>query len=257
MILANNLCKQFERTVMGEKKKSKKESFYAVEHVSFQVEQGEILGLLGPNGAGKTTLLRMLGSLMEPTEGKVEIIDKDGNRLEDSISLKKSIGYLSGNTKLYHRMSTREMLYMLSEIYEIEKEEADRRIEEIIKVLDMEAFVDNRIEKLSTGQTQRASIARTLIHDPDIYIFDEPTLGLDIISADAIVNFMKAQKERGKTVLYSTHYLEEAQFMCDRILMIYQGKIVKEGSPKAILEEKGVDNLRDAFHIIMKEVEEA
>ena len=119
----------------------------------------------------------------------------------------------------------------------------------------MESFLDNRIEKLSTGQTQRASIARTLIHDPDIYIFDEPTLGLDIISADAIVNFMKSQKERGKTVLYSTHYLEEAQFMCDRILMIYQGRIVKEGSPAQILEESNVDNLRDAFHMVMKEVE--
>lgn len=219
MIVANNLCKQFERTVLEEengkkrKKKSKKEKFYAVDHVSFQVEQGEILGILGPNGAGKTTLLRMLGSLMLPTSGSVEIEDKEGNRITDAVLLKRSIGYLSGNTKLYHRLSTREMLYMLGEIYEIDKEEIVRRVEEIGKVLDMESFLDNRIEKLSTGQTQRASIARCLIHEPDIYIFDEPTLGLDILSADAIVNFMKAQKERGKTVLYSTHYLEEAQFL--------------------------------------------
>ncbi|MBP3420748.1 MAG: ATP-binding cassette domain-containing protein [Lachnospiraceae bacterium] len=263
MIIANDLCKEFERTVLdGEterkrkhKKKSKKESFYAVDHVSFQVEQGEILGILGPNGAGKTTLLRMLGSLMEPTSGRVEIVDKEGNTITDTIELKRSIGYLSGNTKLYHRMSTREMLYMLADIYGIDKEEATKRIAEIADVLDMESFLDNRIEKLSTGQTQRASIARTLIHDPDIYIFDEPTLGLDIISADAIVNFMKSQKERGKTVLYSTHYLEEAQFMCDRILMIYQGRIVKEGSPAQILAESQVDNLRDAFHMVMKEVE--
>lgn len=263
MIIANDLCKEFERTVLdGEtegkrkhKKKSKKESFYAVDHISFQVEQGEILGILGPNGAGKTTLLRMLGSLMEPTSGHVEIVDKEGNTITDTIELKRSIGYLSGNTKLYHRMSTREMLYMLADIYGIDKEEATKRIAEIADVLDMESFLDNRIEKLSTGQTQRASIARTLIHDPDIYIFDEPTLGLDIISADAIVNFMKSQKERGKTVLYSTHYLEEAQFMCDRILMIYQGRIVKEGSPAQILAESQVDNLRDAFHMVMKEVE--
>lgn len=263
MIIANDLCKEFERTILdGEKegkginkKKSKKESFYAVDHISFQVEQGEILGILGPNGAGKTTLLRMLGSLMEPTSGHVEIVDKEGNTITDTIELKRSIGYLSGNTKLYHRMSTREMLYMLADIYGIDKEEATKRIAEIADVLDMESFLDNRIEKLSTGQTQRASIARTLIHDPDIYIFDEPTLGLDIISADAIVNFMKSQKERGKTVLYSTHYLEEAQFMCDRILMIYQGRIVKEGSPAQILAESQVDNLRDAFHMVMKEVE--
>ena len=266
MIIADNLCKQFERTVLSEEKKGlgkkgkktgKKETFYAVDHVSFQVPQGEILGILGPNGAGKTTLLRMLGSLMEPTEGTVSIENREGKVLTDPVDLKKSIGYLSGNTKLYHRMSTREMLYMLAEIYGIEKAEAEKRIAEISNVLDMESFLDNRIEKLSTGQTQRASIARCLIHDPDIYIFDEPTLGLDILSADAIVNFMKSQKERGKTVLYSTHYLEEAQFLCDRILMIYQGKIVKEGSPKAILEECNTENLRDAFHYVMEEVEKA
>ena len=209
------------------------------------------------NSRGKTTLLRMLGSLMEPTKGTVSIENKEGDILTDSVDLKKSIGYLSGNTKLYHRMSTREMLYMLAEIYGIDKTEAEKRIEEISQVLDMESFLDNRIEKLSTGQTQRASIARCLIHDPDIYIFDEPTLGLDIISADAIVNFMKEQKKRGKTVLYSTHYLEEAQFICDRILMIYQGKIVKEGSPAEIMDACGVNNLRDAFHHVMEEVEKS
>ncbi|MGN0132646.1 MAG: ABC transporter ATP-binding protein [Lachnospiraceae bacterium] len=266
MIVANDLCKQFERTILEEKqgkkgkaakkKKSSKETFYAVDHISFQVEPGEILGILGPNGAGKTTLLRMLGSLMQPTSGSVAIIDKEGNSISDPVHLKKSIGYLSGNTKLYHRISTREMLHMLAEIYEIDREEADQRIAKIENVLDMSSFMDNRIEKLSTGQTQRASIARCLIHDPDIYIFDEPTLGLDIISADAIVNFMKSQKELGKTVLYSTHYLEEAQFLCDRILMIYQGRIVKEGSPKQIMEECRADNLRDAFHHVMEEVTE-
>ncbi len=269
MIAANDLCKQFERTVMKEEEKKtlfsrkhqgksgKKETFYAVDHISFQVQQGEILGILGPNGAGKTTLLRMLGSLMEPTEGNVYIEDKDGGKVTDAVELKKSIGYLSGNTKLYHRMSTREMLYMLGEIYGLDKSEVEKRIEEISRVLDMDSFLDNRIEKLSTGQTQRASIARCLIHDPDIYIFDEPTLGLDILSADAIVNFMKGQKERGKTVLYSTHYLEEAQFLCDRILMIYQGKIVKEGSPAEIMKECNAENLRDAFHCVMKEVEKS
>lgn len=256
MIIANDLCKQFEKTVMGDKKKSKRESFFAVDHISFQVEAGEILGILGPNGAGKTTLLRMLGSLMQPTDGQVEIVDSKGERITDPILLKRSIGYLSGNTKLYHRLSTREMLHMLAEIYEIDKKEAEKRIADISKVLDMDDFLDNRIEKLSTGQTQRASIARCLIHEPDIYIFDEPTLGLDILSADAIVNFMKSRKEQGKTVLYSTHYLEEAQFLCDRIIMIYQGRIVKEGSPAKIMEECHASNLREAFHDVMREVEQ-
>lgn len=265
MICVEGLTKEFERTIQEKdgasntkikrKKKTQKETFFAVDHVSFEVKQGEIVGILGPNGAGKTTLLRMLGSLMQPTEGCVYLKDANDNHITDPVLYKKSIGYLSGNTKLYHRMSTREMLMMLSQIYEIDSETATKRIDEICDVLSMDTFIDNRIEKLSTGQTQRASIARCLIHEPDIYIFDEPTLGLDILSADAIVSFMKKQKEYGKTVLYSTHYLEEAQFLCDRILMIYQGNIIRQGTPAQIMEETNTDNLRDAFHLIMKEAD--
>ena len=188
---------------------------------------------------------------MNPTEGQVTVTDENGDRITDSVEQKRRIGYLSGNTKLYHRLSVREMLMMLAEIYGIEKGEAEKRVEEISNVLDMSAFLDNRIERLSTGQTQRASIARCLIHEPDIYIFDEPTLGLDILSADAIVNFMKTRKEVGKTVLYSTHYLEEAQFLCDRVLMIDHGNIVCEGSPKEIMQRTDTENLREAFHVIM------
>ena len=225
MITVENLTKKFTRTV----------------------QPGEIVGILGPNGAGKTTLLRMLGTLMEPTEGRVILTDEAGNQMTDPVQIKQNIGYLSGNTKLYHRLSTREMLRMLGEIYEKPKEAVEKRIEEIVQVLDMGAFIDNRIEKLSTGQTQRASIARCLIHSPAIYIFDEPTLGLDILSADAIVTFMKQQKEAGKTVLYSTHYLEEAQFLCDRIIMIDKGKIMIEGSPAEIMEQTQTRTLREAF----------
>lgn len=264
MLKAENLSKIFVRNILEEdnnkrslltkKKKSVREEFYAVDNISLEIKQGEILGILGPNGAGKTTLLRMLGTLMEPTEGRVIYLDKEQNVLTDPVKMKKSIGYLSGNTKLYHRLSTREMLTMLGEVYGMSKHECEERIEEIFKVLDMESFGDNRIEKLSTGQTQRASIARTLIHNPDIYIFDEPTLGLDIISADAIVSFMKEQKKAGKAVLYSTHYLEEAQFLCDRILMIYNGKIVKTGTPIEIMKEMQTENLREAFHKVMKGV---
>lgn len=257
MITVENLTKKFTRTVQPDaaesgqakqkKKQTQKEEFYAVDHISFSVTQGEIVGILGPNGAGKTTLLRMLGTLMEPTEGRVILTDETGKQMTDPVQIKQNIGYLSGNTKLYHRLSTREMLCMLGEIYGMPKEAVEKRIEEIIQVLDMGAFIDNRIEKLSTGQTQRASIARCLIHSPAIYIFDEPTLGLDILSADAIVTFMKQQKEAGKTVLYSTHYLEEAQFLCDRIIMIDKGKIMIEGSPAEIMEKTQTGSLREAF----------
>jgi len=264
MIRAENLSKVFVKSLIEDDKQKKtkfsllgkgkevKKEFYAVNHLNFEIKKGEIVGILGPNGAGKTTLLRMLGKLMEPTEGCVVIEDEEGNPITDTVLMKKQIGYLSGNTKLYRRFSTREMLQMLGEIYGLSSEECEKRINEIFQVLDMEGFGDNQIDKLSTGQMQRASIARCLIHDPEIYIFDEPTLGLDIISADAIVQFMKGQKKLGKTVLYSTHYLEEAQYMCDRILMIYSGEIVEQGSPEEIMERHAVTNLRDAFHKIME-----
>ncbi|MBR1691243.1 MAG: ATP-binding cassette domain-containing protein [Lachnospiraceae bacterium] len=259
MIEAKNIQKMFTRNVLAEgkkksSKKSVKEEFYALDGISLQAKAGEIVGILGPNGAGKTTLLRILGMLMQPTAGEVLIRSKEGEYETDPVKVKQNIGYLSGNTKLYHRLSTREMLRMLGEVYGIEKQQCEERIGHIFDVLDMEQFGDNRIEKLSTGQTQRANIARCLIHDPDLYIFDEPTLGLDILSADAIVNFMKGQKELGKTVLYSTHYLEEAQFLCDKIYMIYQGKIVREGSPSDIMQETKTGNLRDAFHVVMDQV---
>ncbi len=249
MIKATDLCKSFERSVrVGNK--TQKEEFLAVNHVSLEAHAGEIIGILGPNGAGKTTLLRMLGMLMTPTEGEIELTDVSGNQILEPVEKKREIGYLSGNTKLYPRFSIREYMHFLGEIYGYEKDETERRTKEIFDVLDMHAFGDNRIEKLSTGQTQRASIARCLMADPSLYILDEPTLGLDILSADAIIHFMKEQKEKGKTVLYSTHYLEEAQFLCDRIYMICNGRMVAQGTPAALMEETGSSNLREAFHAI-------
>ena len=252
MIKADNLTKEFERSVISpETGKPKRETFKAVKNVSLCAKEGEIVGLLGPNGAGKTTLLRMLGSLMTPDEGSVTISTADGKLITEAVERKAHIGYLSGNTKLYGRLTSREMLKSLAEIYGMSKEETDARIQEICDVLDMGKFIDNRIEKLSTGQSQRASIARTLIHDPDIYIFDEPTLGLDIISAQAIVTFMKSQKENGKTVLYSTHYLEEAQFLCDNVLVLYDGSIIRSGSPAELISEYNSENLRMSFFEII------
>lgn len=248
MIEAKELTKQFVRT----EKKGKKEEFFAVDHVSFKAENGEILGILGPNGAGKTTLLRMLGSLMEPTSGQVVVTDKDMEQISKKEIQKKHIGYLSENTKLYGRFSVREMLSLFGELYGFTREEMEKRIQEICGLLQMESFIDNRIEKLSTGQKQRTSIARCLVHNPDIYIFDEPTLGLDIISSRAIIDFMKQEKARGKSVLYSTHYMEEAEFLCDRIIMIDKGKMIAEGTPGELKKATGTDNLRDTFFAYME-----
>lgn len=248
MIEAKELTKQFVRTV----KKGKKEEFFAVDHVSFQAENGEILGILGPNGAGKTTLLRMLGSLMEPTSGGVVITDKDMGQITQKEILKKHIGYLSENTKLYGRFTVREMLSLFGELYDFTSQEIEARVEEICGLMQMETFIDNRIEKLSTGQKQRTSIARCLVHNPDIYIFDEPTLGLDIISSKAIIDFMKQEKARGKSVLYSTHYMEEAEFLCDRIIMIDKGKIIAAGTPEELKAATQTSNLRDTFFAYME-----
>lgn len=252
MIQATNLCKQFEQNVK-EGKKNKKIEFMAVDHVSLEAKEGEIIGILGPNGAGKTTLLRMLGMLMTPTEGELTLTDASGEIIKDVTKRKETIGYLSNNTKLYARFSIREYLHFLGELYGYSKQEITERSEKIFEVLDMNDFADNRIEKLSTGQTQRASIARCLMANPQLYILDEPTLGLDILSADAIIRFMKEQKENGKTVLYSTHYLEEAEVLCDRIYMICKGKIVAHGSPQELKQQTQSATLREAFHAIYNE----
>lgn len=248
MIQAENLVKTFTRN----EKKNKKVEFNAVDGISFSVDKGEIVGILGPNGAGKTTLLRMLAKLMKPTSGSVSVT-VDGEEITEDIEIKRHIGYLSGNTKLYGRLSTRELLTMIGTICKMSEEEIQSRIEEISNVLSMEKFIDNRIEKLSTGQTQRASIARCLIHSPEIYIFDEPTLGLDIISSAAIIEFMKGEREKGKTVLYSTHYMEEAEYLCDRIIMIHKGKIICNLTPEELKEKTGTNNMRDAFNVLIEQ----
>ena len=242
MIKANNLVKSFTKTVQ----KNKKIEFNAVDDISFEVKKGEIVGILGPNGAGKTTLLRMLAGLMTPSDGYVSV-ETDEGEIKGNNELKRHIGYLSANTKLYGRFSAKEILKFYGQVYGMTDEEIDKRTEEIVKVLDMEKFADNRIDKLSTGQMQRTSISRCLIHDPEIYIFDEPTLGLDILSSSAIIDFMKAEKEKGKTVIYSTHYMEEAEYMCDRIIMIHEGKIVCNNSPEDLKKETDSHNLREVF----------
>lgn len=253
MLEAENLVKNFERN----EKKHKKVVFSAVNHVSLRVREGEIVGVLGPNGAGKTTLLRMLGCLMQPTEGVIRYEDEQKNLLTKQNDIKRQIGYLSGNTKLYGRLSTRELLTITGNIYGLSTEEIEQRIEKIIEILSLQDFVDNRIEKLSTGQTQRASISRCLIHSPKLYIFDEPTLGLDIMSSSAIIDFMQKEKSRGKAVLYSTHYMEEAEMLCDRIMMLSHGRVIAQGTMDEIYAQTGCENLRSAFRTLMaQEIED-
>ena len=252
-ISANNLSKVFTRTIKREIKtifnktriRKVREEFYAVNNFNFTVESGDIFGILGPNGAGKTTLLRMLGGIMTPTSGEISLL---GFNLKDNPNkYKESIGYLSGNTKLYGRLTPRELLSIFGQIYAIPKKDLELRIDEILNMLEINSFADDRIEKLSTGQTQRVSIARCLIHSPKLYIFDEPTLGLDVLSSHSVINFMLSESGKGKSVIYSTHYMEEAETICNKIIMLHKGNIISAGTPDQIKKDTNTNNIRDAF----------
>ena len=250
MITIKNVTKNFVKT----NKKKEKEEFTAVDNLSFEVNEGEILGILGPNGAGKTTLLRMIAGIMQPNKGTITIDDLTYEKNETDI--KKMLAYLSGNTKIYGTISPYELLKMCAEIYDVPANEIDSRIKEISKILNMDSFLHNRIEKLSTGQTQRVNIARCMIHKPKYYILDEATSGLDIITSQIILNFIKDEKSKGKTILYSTHYMEEAENICDMIIMINKGRIIATGTPEKIKKETKTNNLRDAFFALVGESHE-
>lgn len=240
MLKVNNIQKQFTRYNQA----GKKEVFLANDNISFEAHEGQIVGVLGPNGAGKTTLLRIIAGILEPTNGNVSF---DNLTYEtDELEIKSNIAYLSGNTKIYKTISPYELLRMCCDIYNVDSD-VEERIKNISKSLEMDSFLHNRIENLSTGQTQRVNIARCLIHDPKYYILDEATSGLDIISSQIILDFIKKERERGKIILYSTHYMEEAENICDNVVMINKGVIIKEGTPEAIRDITNTTNLRDAF----------
>ena len=241
MIKVEKIKKKFIKVL---KNKEKKE-FYANNDISFDVNSGEVLGILGPNGAGKTTLLRMIAGILEPTEGTITIDEMTYKTNE--VKIKKEIAYLSGNTKVYGSISPYELLKMCCEFYEVEEPLVDKRIKEVSKILNMDKFLYNRIERLSTGQTQRVNIARCMIHNPKYYILDEATSGLDIITSQIILDFIKEEKKKGKAIIYSTHYMEEAENICDRVILINEGKIIEEGTPNKIKKDTKCTNLRDAF----------
>lgn len=217
----------------------------AVRGVSFNVEKGEILGLIGPNGAGKTTLLRMMGGIITPSAGTCRIAGFSTQ--ESPHDVRRHIGFLSGNTKLYGRLTVRELLRYFGRLYGMPEERIEQRIVELVDSFDMGSFAGRRCDSLSTGQTQRASIARVLLHDPPVLILDEPTLGLDIMSSRTILHFIHEAKLRGHCVVFSTHYMTEAEVLCDRIALIHAGKILAVGPKAELFRTTGAENLVDAF----------
>ena len=237
MIEVKNLTKQFAQ--------KDGEPFNAVDNVSFHVAKGEIVCLLGVNGAGKTTTMRILSTVFEPTSGTAEIEGYD--IIREGHDVRRNLGFLSGDTGLYTRLKVREFLRYFGDLYGLERRETDSRIREMAELLDMNAFLDKKIDFLSTGMRQKVSIVRSIIHNPPVMILDEPTAGLDILTARNIVTFIKRSKEEGKSVLFSTHIMREAERLADRIVMIHKGRILTEGTLEDLRERTQLSDLDDIF----------
>lgn len=243
LIQVENLVKIFEDEGRGQ--------LLAVSDVSFECEAGEIFGLLGTNGAGKTTTLRMLSTLLKPTSGKAAV---SGHSVQDTPhEVRKALGYLSTTTALYPRLTCRETLEFFARINGYPDEKINERVEHLVQRFGLSDYADARIERLSTGMKQKVAIARTVAHDPQVVILDEPTNGLDILNVLDFHKLMRELREAGKTVLFSTHTMSEAEKLCDRIAVIHRGKILACGTLAELREKSGQHYLEDIFVWLLEE----
>ena len=237
MIEARHLTKTFRDKKRGE--------IRAADDISFRVSPGQIYGLLGANGAGKTTTLRLLATLLKPTGGSATVAGCDVAREPEKV--RANIGFLAASTALYGRLTAREMIAYFGKLNGLADAEIRARTKRIADELDMHEFLDRRCDKFSTGMKQKTSIARTLIHDPAVMIFDEPTLGLDVMTARAIVKFVRECRNRGKTVIYSTHVMSEVEKLCDTIGIIHGGKLMAEGTLAGLRATHGEQDMEEIF----------
>lgn len=242
MIEAEHLFKVFQDKKRGEVR--------AVNDVSFICKPGQIYGLLGANGAGKTTTLRMLATILEPTDGTARVAGFD--LMKDPENVRANVGFLSTATALYGRLTAQEMVEYFGRLYGLDDPTIERRIDQIFARLEMNDFRDRRCDKLSTGMKQKVSIARTLVHDPPVMIFDEPTLGLDVMAARTIVQFVRECRDHGKTVIFSTHIMSEVEKLCDHIGIIHDGKLLAEGTLTELRQKFGMQDLEDIFVSIVE-----
>ncbi len=237
MIETRGLTKVFRDKKRGE--------IRAVDNVSFVCKPGQIYGLLGANGAGKTTTLRMLATILEPTDGTAVVCGHDV--VDDPQKVRTNVGFLSAATALYPRLTAQEMVEYFGRLNGLDDSTLKKRVDDIFRRLDMDSFRDRRCDKLSTGMKQKTSIARTLIHDPQVMIFDEPTIGLDIMTARTIIVFIRECRERGKTVIFSTHVMSEVEKLCDTIGIIQSGKLLAEGSLEELRARHNEADLEEIF----------
>jgi len=212
---------------------------------------GEIYGLLGPNGAGKTTTLRILATILAPSAGTARVAGADVAR--EPLEVRRRIGFLSTGTGLYPRLTARETLRYFGGLHGIEPEALEARIEELIDTFDLRQIADGRCESFSTGQRQRVSIARAVLHDPPVLILDEPTTGLDVLASSAMIAFVESRRQAGTCVLFSTHTLSEAERLCDRIGVIDRGTLLAAGTYEELSARTGREWLDEIFLALVEQ----
>jgi sodium transport system ATP-binding protein len=237
MIEAQGLVKRFRDKKRGE--------VLAVDRVTFRCRPGEIFGLLGANGAGKTTTLRILATILTPSEGTAIVAGYDVTKKPQEV--RACVGFLSTATALYGRLSAREMVEYFGRLHGLDESTLRQRIDAIFERLEMNDFRDRRCDNLSTGMKQKVSIARTLVHDPSVMIFDEPTVGLDVMTARTIIGFIRECRDRGKTVIFSTHVMSEVEKLCDHIGIIHDGRLLAEGTLADLRQRFSKQDLEDIF----------
>ena len=247
MIQVDGLCKRFLDYERG--------WVSAVTDVSFECRPGAIFGLLGPNGAGKTTTLRILSTVLRPTGGSAIVAGYDVVANPEQVRL--NIGYMSASTGIYDRMTAWELVEYFGRLYGLPRDSLRTRMETIFDWLKMNDFRDVLGSKMSTGMKQKVSIARTIVHDPPVLIFDEPTSGLDVLVARAVLENIIELKERGKTIIFSTHSMHEVEKLCSQVAIIYKGRVQAEGTPRGLLDEFHQPDLEELFFFLVDRAEKA
>jgi sodium transport system ATP-binding protein len=237
MIHVQNLTKTFRDLRRG--------NVTAVDKVSFDARPGEVFGLLGPNGAGKTTTMRILCTVLKPTGGAASLAGYDVATQPGQV--RQHIGFLSANTAIYDRMSAWEMVEYFGRLYNMEGDRLAKRMEEVFTSLHMNDFRDLLGAKMSTGMRQKVSIARAIIHDPPVLIFDEPTAGLDVLVARNVLDYIRRLRELGKCILYSTHIMREVEKLCDRVAIVAKGQIRACGTLAELRDQYRQDDLEELF----------
>lgn len=252
MIEVNNLTKIYKlNKKQMQQQKIKLNKKVAVDNINFSAKEGEIFGLLGPNGAGKTTTLRSIATLLKPTEGQIKVQGFDV--VEQSEEVRKRIGFLTNELKLDTNFTPKYTMKFFGSLYGMSGDELNKRTEELFEYFGINEFADKKIDELSTGMKQKLSIAVSLVHNPEVVIFDEPTNGLDIITAKSVTDYLLQLKQRGKLIIVSTHIMTVASKLCDRIAIIIKGKVVADGTIQEIIEQNKANDLEEAFFKLYQE----